>query len=405
MKLKILLLILFVALVWNRGAISQTEWKLSGQIRHRFEASDKTFDKDQKYNNFNLLRSRLNITLIPLEDVIAFFQFQDSRVFGEELSTLTDGSADNMDLHQGYFLIRNLFNKPLDLKVGRMEVIYGPERLMGAVGWHNIGRSFDGAILKYRKENAWVDIFNLKQIEKMKDGNDGDLNVLGAYGEVELSPDQTGQAFFIWQRGVPARNLSRYTAGFYNTGKSGDFRYELEAAYQGGKLNNMDVRAFMLAGRFGYTFAGAKIKPNVTIGVDYLSGDDDPTDKTYKVFNTLYATNHKYYGYMDYFTNIPQHTLGLGLIDALVRFSIKPFSRNMFKLDIHKFNASQRYTLADGSTSKSFGTEIDLTWKYAYNPATTLTAGASLFTPGDIFKETRGDNTSTWFYLMTTVNF
>ena len=45
------------------------------------------------------------------------------------------------------------------------------------------------------------------------------------------------------------------------------------------------------------------------------------TDKKYNVFNTLYATNHKYYGFMDYFIDIPRHTYGLGLIDIHAKAS------------------------------------------------------------------------------------
>ena len=41
---------------------------------------------------------------------------------------------------------------------------------------------------------------------------------------------------------------------------------------------------------------------------------------------------------------------------------------------------------------------------YRYNPKVTFTGGASLFVPGAIFDETRGTDTASWLYLMTTVN-
>jgi len=34
------------------------------------------------------------------------------------------------------------------LKIGRQELIYGDERLIGAFGWNNIGRVFDAAKLR-----------------------------------------------------------------------------------------------------------------------------------------------------------------------------------------------------------------------------------------------------------------
>ncbi|HBQ58502.1 MAG TPA: hypothetical protein DD671_02460, partial [Balneolaceae bacterium] len=51
-------------------------------------------------------------------------------------------------------------------------------------------------------------------------------------------------------------------------------------------------------------------------GIDYLSGGEaggsNPSGNT---FNTLYATNHKFYGHMDYFLNIPAETQNGGLQD------------------------------------------------------------------------------------------
>lgn len=57
------------------------------------------------------------------------------------------------------------------------------------------------------------------------------------------------------------------------------------------------------------------------LGGDYLSGNSDGTNIGSKSnnFNTLYATNHKFYGYMDYFLNIPTDSKQRGLIDLYTR--------------------------------------------------------------------------------------
>jgi len=140
-------------------------------------------------------------------------------------------------------------------------------------------------------------------------------------------------------------------------------------------------------------------------GIDYISGDDNPGDGTYGAFHTLYATNHKYYGFMDYFTNLPQHTWQLGLSDLHFGVGLKPIAQGGFTAVYHIFNSAQDYTLSDGSTSNSFGSEVDLTFKYHYNRQVLFVAGASYFTPGAIFKEKKGSDQSDWFYLMTIVNF
>src|SRR5947209_3086601 len=62
--------------------------------------------------------------------------------------------SDSIDLHQGYVTLGNHKEFPLSLKVGRQELIYGEERLIGAFGWNNIGRSFDAA--KVRWQNSFL---------------------------------------------------------------------------------------------------------------------------------------------------------------------------------------------------------------------------------------------------------
>src|ERR1043165_5957489 len=61
--------------------------------------------------------------------------------------------SDQVDLHQAYVTLGNHKEFPLSLKVGRQELSYGEERLVGAFAWNNIGRVFDAA--KVRWQNAW----------------------------------------------------------------------------------------------------------------------------------------------------------------------------------------------------------------------------------------------------------
>ncbi len=379
-------------------------YTIQGQVRHRFESNAKTFDSKNSALNFNLLLTRLGVNFYREKHVEAFIQFQDSRVMGEETNTLTDGSADRFDLHQGYLKLINLFNEPVDLQIGRFEANYGSQRLIGAVGWHNIGRSFDGFRVTIHPENMSIDLFNFKVVEEVEAGDEGDLNFYGANGDFKLIENYKTQAFVLWQRAQPTDELSRYTAGLFISGVSGNFKPEIELAYQAGTRASIDVSAFMVTVNLGYSFSSATIKPTISVGIDYLSGDDDPADGTYKVFDTMYGTNHKIYGYMDYFLNIPVHTMGLGLTDVHVKGSVKATKEMSIRLAIHTFMSSEDYTLADGSTSTNFGNEVDLTVVYTYTNRVSFVGGVSAFLPGAIFKETRGEDLSTWAYASTIIN-
>jgi hypothetical protein len=398
-------IILILAAFSFSSTYSQETFKLSAQIRPRFEFDKKGFNTNLKAKTFTSLRTRLGVTFIPLKDVSGFVQVQDSRNFGEVANTLSNFK--NVDLHQAYFKIDNLFELPVDLKIGRMELSYGPERLIGAVNWSNVGRSFEGAVLTIKGEKFKADIFNLQEFERFNYGDSLDQQILGIYTDLMLVGSYKIQPFIIWQRGVPTDLLNRFTLGFYVKGNLDRITHETEFAYQLGEITasgiKQDVNAYMFAFNANYNFEGTA-QVSIGAGVDYISGDENPTDKKYKSFNTLYATGHKYFGYMDYFINLPVDTYGLGVIDLIGKFSISPAEKLRASAHFHIFQANENYRLKTGSTSKEFGSELDLLLNFKYNDNVTFEGGFSFFTPGEIFKERRGKDTSTWIYLMAVVN-
>jgi hypothetical protein len=156
----------------------------------------------------------------------------------------------------------------------------------------------------------------------------------------------------------------------------------------------------MLTGSIGYTIDAA-YKPRIAVGYDYLSGQD-AGDEDYKVFDTLFATNHKFYGFMDYFLNIPVHTGGAGLQDLMAKFQISPHKKLTLKADLHHFMSAKE--VANEST---YGQEVDLTAIYRYDKAFNFTLAVSLFAPDKLMEARFGgnDDLAFWSYLMTTANF
>ncbi|MBT3300721.1 MAG: alginate export family protein [Candidatus Marinimicrobia bacterium] len=358
--------------------------KFSGQVRQRFEMVDKDFTDTTSFNSQNYLRTRFAVSY-DNDDYSTFIQLQDSRIFGTETNTLKDGTADALDVHQAYFKLKNLFGVPLTAKVGRFEAAYGPQRLMGAVGWHNIGRSFDGVIFNLTNDFANVDFFNFKQVEASTVNDNDDFNVRGAYAHLSLMDGHKTQAFAI-------QDGDRMTFGGYGKGVFAGVSYELEFAMQNGtESDDVNYGGMMYGLNAGYKIAGMTL----SAGVDFVSGDDTTTTDVNESFNTLYATNHKYYGYMDYFLNLPVHTGGLGLSDIHVKMSGLKVAGHVVNVAYHMFNADQ--------SEDSFGNELDITLVKKYADNVKIVAGYSIFMPGKL-KEENGANAS-FAYLMTIVNF
>lgn len=401
---KLSILVFFIVI--SGFAFAQTDVNFDAQVRVRAELDNKDFNNDNDPYGYTLLRTRLGARFANKSGIEAYIQLQDSRYYGQEAGTMND--LKNVDIHQAYFKINDLFGLPVNVKGGRMEVIYGTQRLVGAVGWHNVGRSFDGGIISLNLKNVEIDLFSFQETENFNPGDTLDLTFTGIHANWVASENITLQPYFYYQNTVPAENLSRATLGALLNANLAGLAVEVEGAYQFGKITpvatELDIAALMLTLNANYKF-DTDYSPYVNAGFEMLSGDKDAADSEYGAFNTLYATNHKFYGFMDYFINIPASTLNLGLTDIHVKAGMSPHKKVGLNAALHIFNSIEDFTLLNGDTSTSFGTEIDLTAKYLYKENINFTAGFSFFSAGDIFKQTRGEDVSYWSYFMTTVSF
>ena len=414
MKYRMLHLALLSAIIFYPMAVQSKDGdvELSGQIRVRSEVDGKDFNNDTSEKNMTFLRTRFNAAFQPAEKISTLIQLQDSRVHGSEPGTLAD--FHNVDLHQAYFQVDDFLIKKLTLKMGRMELSYGGQRLLGAVGWHNVARAFDTSVLRYKvNEKLTIDSIGAKVIHQGDAKNPDDTGFyfggvyatyqpkktyrLDFYGLAETNRKQTVQ---------DENDLDRFTLGTYDKGKLNALDYEVEAAIQLGRRHNpdsgkrQDVSAFMLTGSVGYTL-DMEQKPRVAVGYDYLSGQE-AGDEDYKVFDTLFATNHKFYGFMDYFINIPVHTGGAGLQDLMAKFQITPHKKLTLKADVHQFMSAK-----DVNNENTYGQEVDVTAIYRYAKTLNFTLGVALFSPGELMEARFAGNSDVafWSYLMTTASF
>lgn len=392
---------------------------VNGEVRHRSEYDDKGLLETREAYLFHLLRTRLGVTARPSEHVSAFVQIQDARQFGEEdffLSAGTlDGSADQLDLHQGYLGVDVPGIDGLHARVGRQELAYGNQRVVGAVGWSNVGRTFDGAVLKLDQARVSADLFamQLTAIDEMP----GSHNLFGLYTSWEVNDDHAVDVFALLDNitlevaaGPDAGSdaLTRFTPGLRAHGSPGAFDYALEAIYQTGNQQTIvgnpltSISAYLLAADVGYKAGSTRFGAGYT----RLSGDDNPADGTSHTFDTLFATNHKFYGFMDYF---PRLSTPDGLQDVSLSVT-SAISRSLrVRLDGRQFLATER----SPGVSTSFGQEIDLVLSYDGQfgrgsralDGFKLSAGASMFIPGDRLEQTLGTDPTWWLYLTSMVSF
>lgn len=395
------------------------EITIDGQLRLRAEADDRAFDTDTTVRQYTDMRTRIGLTAEAGENSLAYVQLQDSRRFGDrsqegaDLSGTVAGGR-NLDIHQAYLQVKQLWEHGPGLKVGRFEVGLGGQRVFGPVGWHNVGRSWDGLDLFVERAGVRLDGYWLKRRELNAALQNDDFDILG----VNAGHARHGvEAFLFWEHdadetvndsidtGVSA--LDRFTAGLWLKGTRHRWDYEVNGVYQFGRqrliLNDtaseVDIRAFLLTAEIGYTFV-PEHNARLAAAIDYASGDSDPLNDTYRAYDNLYYTGHKYRGHMDYFLASEDH----GLIDLILRGRLDPAPGWSLAMDIHYFRAARSYIGTAGISARDIGVEIDLSATTSRIAGINWSSGMSLFIPTEDWAGSASE-TGLWFYTMATINF
>ena len=373
------------------GMASQ-EVSVSGQIRPRLETH--TAPVQPSYG-LTTMRLRIRVEALPESTVGIVAELQDVRTWGEEQGTLSDHSADNLDLHQGFFDVT--LGEQWSARVGRQEIAFGGERLIGAVGWAQQGRSFDAVRTTLRIPDLTVDVFRAQLAEEAADEGE-DSALLGVYA-VASRRRHTLDTFGFFSRSRSA-DTRQWTSGARAHGRLGALAYRMEGAAQLGRRSGERVRAWMFGMRLGHALPGPF--GDLSLWYDHLSGDDAPGDGTVRTFETLFATNHKFYGYADLFLNIPGDTGGRGLRDLALKWNLEALAGTSIGAEFHTFRLAE----GSGLGTSRLAEEIDVTLTHEANSALRLTAGLSyVWGRRGLAEIGRDAGHYTFTYLMTSVVF
>ncbi len=397
--------------------------RLGGELRDRAEGRTAYGFQPGVNDGYDLTRARLSLEIAPSKWVRGFIQAQDARALGIDRSRLTPALKDAFDLRQGYVEFTAGEKTRLNLRVGRQELIFGAERLVGALDWGNTARSFDAARLTVGRENAHVDVFassvvniNMNSFDKPIAGQ----NLYGAYGSLkDFIPRSTLEPYFLWKT-LPhvrdevgaAGDADIFTTGARFIGQlPRGFDYALEGARQDGHYASEDVSAWAGYGILGYTAASLALKPRLSAEYDYATGDRSRADGKISTFDQLYPTNHAYYGIADQvgWRNIKDSRSGI---------TVQPHARIKVTFDHHFFwlasahdglyNASGALVVrapATGALHTDVGRELDIFMLWTPLPVVTFGAGFGHLFPGRFLKENSPGSGTSFPYAFLTYRF
>lgn len=426
---------------WLRSqSTAWTPWDVGGQFRARVELFDNASPANPKLdfqrvgvnndNSYWWLREKVHLGY-NADWFAVYTEGRDSRAW-QDNDTKNLGQ-DPLELYQAYAILGNAKEFPLTVKVGRQELLYGDERLVGPSDWSNTGRVFDAVKLRWQAKDWWVDAFASHVVAvNSTHFNSADVHdsFFGVYSSfLNLVPIQESQFYFLSRNvdvgsyaGTKPRDI--YTLGLRFKSLPGKLRgwdYSVEFVQQLGSINTGAVRlhqqANALAVAAGYTWEKTFATPRIGLEYDYSSGDNDPNDTKSETLDNLFPTNHKHYGTMD--------IVGWrNLHDVRVSLSAKPHKKLAVNLDYHLFwlaNTHDAFYPQSGSArsgngyglvpgySSFVGSELDLDVTYAITPWAGLRAGAGHFFTGGYIDASKaasgGAVDANWCYLQTTLSF
>ena len=302
----------------------------------------------------------------------------------------------NISLYEGWANMQT--KNGLFVKIGRQELEYDDERIIGNDDWTMTAPTHDVLKLGYDGESHKIHLMaaynqNADSIETGMSYYAGGLqpykNMQTLWYHYDTPKKMFGFSLVGMNIGMQSNNKKDPDATYYQqlVGTYMAFRpkhWSLEGAfyYQLGKEEHgLPIDAFM--GSVKATVRPSE-KYNIFAGYDYLSGDKFfavPTggnlgmvqhDKI-RGFNAIFGSHHEFYGAMDFFyMKNYYHGFTPGLQNLYLGGNVNP-------VDGLNLNAAYHYyaiaTDLDYLDSKTLGHEVDFSASYAFNKAVSVSAG------------------------------
>jgi hypothetical protein len=384
----------------------KAQFSLSGEFRPRTEYShgySTLAAEDQKASLFTSQRTRLNFDY-KMDLLKVGLVLQDVRIWGSQ-AQLVSNQDFATSVHQAWAEIS--LSPELALKVGRQELNYDDQRILGNVGWNQQGRSHDVALFKFSKKvNVHLGIAhheNTNRKDNFFDGADAykDLQFLW----INRKTEKLNWSLLFLNNGKPVKvgteQKSKYsqTFGIHIEVPVKKLAFAGNLYFQTGEDGaNKSLNAFNLLAEATYKSSD---KTQWLAGYEIISGTDYDKVEKNNSFTPLYGTNHKFNGFMDYFY-VGNHLGNVGLQDAYAKFATSK-NKTAFNADLHFFASAAKIS---ATADNYLGTELDLSLTQTLNPATKITFGYSqLFGSSsmEILKGGSKGTTNNWAYLMITV--
>ncbi|MCS7465437.1 alginate export family protein [Stieleria sp. ICT_E10.1] len=329
--------------------------------------------------------------------------------FGEELAPVPP-DVDRGDLLDLFVDIRlgDLAGKPVYLRGGRQELLFGSQRLVTPLPWANKRHSFDGFRVFRQGESFDVDAFWTHYVPPQAsefDSADDNQTFAGLWLTHRPQKGESRDLYYLFYDnenaamplGIRRAPFQTHTFGTRWAGSRDGFLWDAEAALQTGQQGDRDLMAGMGTLGLGKHWGKAFWSPSFWLYYDYASGDNDPASGTSNTFNQQFPFGHYYLGWMDLVGRQNIHDINAHLY-------LYPSKWTTVWLQYHHFYlAEDRDALYNaggvpyrrdptGSAGNNVGDEIDLVINFHLTRYSDLLVSYNKLFGGRFLEETAGPN-------------
>ena len=408
--------------LFNRANELMPPWlRVRGELRERIEGFEGSNFVDGRDDAYALTRFRFNLAVTASKNLAFQVNLQDARVADKEVGPTTAPFRGPFDLRTGFADIGDA-KASVGFRLGRQELSFGEQRLLGPLPWVNTGRSWDAARVILRSPLFQVDVFGASLVRSLPDEFDKSGNgnrLAGAYAtSTRLLPRATVEPYVFWRRDVNLRSelgaigtLSQTTLGARIVGLlPATLDYGVEMALQRGGLDRDSISAW--AGHWQLRSSlSLWAAPRLTSEYNFATGDETPADGKRETFDQLYPTGHDKLGLADQIGWRNIHHIREGV-------EITPIKATPISVNYHSWWLASRTDglyaasgallvprVAAGATSTHVGQEIDVQVSRAITPQLQLAAGYAHIHSGAFLREATPGASYSYPYLMATYVF
>ncbi len=292
-------------------------WRLSfgGTTRLRYEAdSNLTLGTDAaRTDAFGRLRQSLNLDISRGGMFRWFSEVSHADTMSSDRAKGVRDEND-ADLQNFFFDFTAVPTTPhsVTFRVGRQEMAFGRERLVGPDDFANVRTTFDGMRIIGRTRRTETSLFAMRPVERLEkhdlDEPSADLMFSGIHAAFLPAPNHRIEGYamrlhddremYLSEKSATLGDLTRDTIGVRYQWTRGGWMVETELAYQMGDVSDDDIRAGFGTVGAAYEFRRAAWMPRLEFGVEMATGDENPFDGRRGGFDPLFGSTRTGLGHM-----------------------------------------------------------------------------------------------------------